>query len=281
MYIPSKLLTAIGLAAALIVSSAAANAAAGPASDAAASADDSGSDVAKKLQNPVSNLISVPIENNFDFGGGANGDRYQYRLQVQPVIPVSISENWNLISRTIFSYVDQTDALGRSHQSGLGDTTESLFLSPKAPTSNGWIWGAGSVLLLPTATDNRLGAEKWGAGPTFVVLKQANGWTYGALVNQIWSIGGPNARGAVSATFLEPFLNYTTQSFTTFGIQTESTYDWQARQWTVPIIATVSKLVKIGGRPISFLVGARYYPDKAAGGPDWGLRTTVTLLFPK
>jgi hypothetical protein len=137
------------------------------------------------------------------------------------------------------------------------------------------------VFLYPSATDDALGAEKWGAGPTAVVLRQDSGWTYGMLANQLWSFAGSSSRAEVNATFLQPFVSYTTKTFTTFGLNTESTYDWSNRQWTVPINLTVSQLLKLGTQPIQFQIGGRYYAERPGGGPDWGLRFTVTLLFPK
>ena len=149
----------------------------GAAEDAKAQA----AELAKKLQNPIASLISVPIQNNFDWGAGPDGDGFQYKVNVQPVIPLTLSEDWNLITRTILPIVYQEDIVGTSSQSGLADTLESFFFSPVQTGQGGWIWGAGPVFLLPTATDDLLGAEKWGAGPTAVVLKQQKGWTYGAL----------------------------------------------------------------------------------------------------
>jgi len=247
-------------------------------------ADDSkaaAAELAKKLQNPVASLIQVPVQNNFDFGAGPSGDGFQYKVNVQPVIPISLNENWNLISRTIVPIVYQENIFGASSQSGLSDTVQSLFFSPKAPTKGGWIWGAGPVLLLPTATDDLLGTEKWGAGPTAVMLKQDGGWTYGALANHLWSYAGESSRADVNATFLQPFVSFTTKKFTTFTLNTESTYDWENSQWTVPLNGIVSQLVKIGGAPLQFSLGARYYAEKPSGGPDWGLRFAVTFLFPK
>jgi len=238
-------------------------------------------ELAKKLQNPVAALISVPIQNNFDFGAGPNSDGFQYKVNIQPVIPISISKDWNVISRTILPVVYQENIIGTSSQSGLSDTTQSLFFSPKEPTRSGWIWGAGPVFLFPTATNDLLGSEKWGAGPTAVVLKQEHGFTYGALVNQIWSFAGASDRANVNSTFLQPFLSYTTKKQTTFTLNTESTYDWDHEQWTVPLNLMVAQLVKIGGAPVQFQVGGRYYAEKPKTGPDWGLRFTVTLLFPK
>ena len=238
-------------------------------------------DLAKTLANPIGALISVPFQSNFDFGGGPAGDGYQFKLNLQPIIPITLNEDWLLISRTILPYVDQQDVIGTTSQSGLADTVQSFFLSPVKPTESGWIWGAGPAMLLPTATDDLLGGEKWGAGPTAVVLKQQNGWTYGALVNHIWSFAGDDARSDVSATYLQPFLSYTTKTSTTFTLNTESTYDWTNSQWTVPLNFMIQQIVKIGDQPIALTVGARYYADKPDGGPDWGLRFALIFLFPR
>jgi hypothetical protein len=252
--------------------------------DAAASGGDAkanAADLAKTLANPIGALISVPFQNNFDFGGGPAGDGFQYKLNLQPIIPFSLNEDWLLISRTILPFVYQENIVGTSSQAGLSDTLQSFFLSPVKPTQGGWIWGAGPALLLPTATDDLLGAEKWGAGPTAVVLKQEKGWTYGALVNHIWSFAGENGRADVNATYLQPFVSFTTKKAMTFTLNTESTYDWQGHQWTVPLNCMVQQLVKIGKQPVALTVGARYYADKPDGGPDWGLRFAVIFLFPK
>jgi len=255
-----------------------------PSSEVGGAGDDekaSAAELAKKLQNPVASLISVPIQNNWDFGiGQANAMRYTANLQ--PVIPISISEDWNLITRTILPIVyAESPVKGGSSKFGLGDTVQSLFFSPKAPTSSGWIWGAGPVLLWPTSTDDALGVGKVGTGPTALLLKQQNGWTYGMLANHIWSYAGQGSTADVNATFLQPFVSFTTKSFTTFGLNTESTYDWENHQWTVPLNLSVSQLVKIGKTPVQFQLGGRYYAEKPDGGPDWGLRFTVTFLFPK
>jgi hypothetical protein len=143
-------------------------------------------ELAKQLQNLVAALISAPLQTNWDFGGGPNDDGFQYKLNIQPVVPISLNEDWNVISRTILPYVYQEDITGVANsESGLSDTVQSFFFSPTKPTACGSIWGAGPVFLLPTATDDQLGTEKWGAGPTAVLLKQLHGWTYGALVNHL------------------------------------------------------------------------------------------------
>jgi len=236
-------------------------------------------ELAKKLQNPVASLISVPIQNNWDFGIG-QASAMRYTANVQPVIPFSLSQDWNLITRTIVPVIyAESPVKGGRDAWGLGDVVQSFFLSPSEPVA-GWIVGAGPALLYPTATDSALGAGKWGAGPTAVVLQQKNGWTYGALANHIWSYEGWG-NNEVNATFLQPFISYTTKKFTTFGFATESTYDWSNHQWTVPLVAQVSQLLKIGNQPVQFTLGAKYYAEKPDGGPDWGLRFAVTLLFPK
>lgn len=243
-----------------------------------ASAEDS---LAIKLQNPIANLISVPFKLNWDTGiGDRNTDMYV--LNIQPVIPISISEETNLIVRTILPIVKkQAPIAGMDDESGVGDTLQSFFFSPKAPTSNGWIWGAGPVMLYPSGGNNAVSGEKWGAGPTAVVLKQENGWTYGALANHVWSFAGKDSRADISNTFLQPFLSYTTSKFTTYGVNTESTYDWENTQWTVPLNLFVSQLTKFGSQTVSFQFTARSYLERPEGGPDWGLSFTTTFLFPK
>ena len=163
--------------------------------------------LAKQLSNPVASLISVPLQYNVDFDIGSE-DGTKQTLNIQPVIPASFSADWNLITRVIVPVIDQDDVFGDSgHQFGLGDTTPTFFFSPKKPTAGGWILGAGPVFLLPTATDELLGTDKWGIGPSALALKQTpTGWTYGALVNHIWSVAGDEDRADISSTFLQPFL---------------------------------------------------------------------------
>jgi len=196
-----------------------------------ASAEPDAAKLAKQLSNPVSSLISVPFQLNFDDNVGPLDEGSRMTLNMQPVIPFSLSEDWNLISRTILPLVYQKDIFsGSGSQSGLGDAVQSLFFSPASPTASGWIWGIGPVLLLPTATDKLLGAKKWGAGPTAVALKQQGSWTLGFLTNHIWSFAGDSDRDNVNSTFLQPFASYTTASAWSFALQTETTYDWENKQ---------------------------------------------------
>ncbi len=237
-------------------------------------------ELAKKLSNPVASLISLPLQSNFDFGMGT-GSGWRFTLNVQPVIPIKLNDKWNLISRTIVPIIHQSNVTGPgTSQSGLGDTTQSLFFSPNKTVP--FIWAIGPVILIPTATDANLGTQKLGFGPTALVLKQKEGWTYGILANHIWSVAGKSTRSRVSSTFLQPFLSYTTKRAWTYAINTESTYDWVSGNWSVPINPLLSKLVRFGHQPMSFGGGVKCWATVPTGGPrNCSLRIVVTALFPK
>jgi hypothetical protein len=245
----------------------------------AAEGTDEQADLAKKLANPIANLVSLPLQSNWDFNNGPE-NATRYTMNVQPVIPFSISKEWSLITRTILPIIyAQSPVKGGESSEGIGDIVQSFFFSPKEPTSGGWIWGVGPVICYPSGSEE-LSTSKWGIGPTAVALKQESGWTYGMLANHIASFAG-SGPNYISATFVQPFLAYTTKTYTTFTVNTESTYNWREEQWIVPINLMVSQLVKIGGVPMSFQAGGRVYADRPDGGPDWGIRFAVTFLFPK
>jgi hypothetical protein len=233
----------------------------------AVSAAEEEADLAKQLQNPVADLISAPIQNNWDFNIGPS-DATRFTANIQPVIPFSLGPDLNLISRTILPVIDmESPAPGIDSASGLGDTVQSFFFSPVKPV-NGWILGAGPVFLLPTATDDLLGSDQFGVGPTVVGLRQSNGWTFGMLANHLWGVEGDDGHPDVNATFLQPFVSYTTKTYTTFTLNTETVYDWTGEQWVVPFNAVVSQLIKIGDQPVQFALGGRYYAEKPNGGPE-------------
>ncbi|MCC6211255.1 MAG: transporter [Burkholderiales bacterium] len=248
-------------------------------------AQDGDAKLAADALNPIANLTSVPFQLNRDHDIGPREEGKKTYLNIQPVIPFSLGADWNLISRTILPVIRQNDlAPGLGTQTGIGDITQSFFFSPKKPTESGWIWGAGPALLLPTGGEH-MTADKWGAGPTAVVLKQEHGWTYGVLANHIWSFAGDgtgNGNGGVSNTYVQPFLSYTNARFTTFGVNTESNYNWKTNDWSVPLNFTVTQLLKVGEQRLTVQGGIRYWastPDRI--GPEkLGFRLAVTFLFP-
>jgi hypothetical protein len=240
--------------------------------------------LAKQLSNPIASLISFPIQMNFDYGQGDDGSGYKFVTNVQPVVPISLSRDWNVISRTILPLTYQSHVADDGRQGGIGDILQSFFFSPKEPTKGGIIWGVGPVILFPSATDSALGSGKWAAGPTFVVLTQKSGWTVGMLANQLWSFAGDSDRAEVNSLFLQPFAAFTTKKAMTFTLNTESTYNWKAPTdaWSVPVNFMVAQLVKVGKQPVSLQAGLRYWAASPANGPSGlGYRFAVILLFPK
>lgn len=236
-------------------------------------------ELAKKLSNPVSNLISVPLQNNYDCCYGQT-DAWRYTLNVQPVVPLALNDDWNVIIRTIVPVIweDQT-VHGGEESFGFGDITQSFFFTPKE-SKNGLVWAVGPAILYPLGNDN-LGTEKWGAGPTALLLKQTDRHTVGILANHIWSVAGQENRDDVSSTFLQPFYSYAYPDSTTISINLESSYDWEHEQWTIPLNAGASRIYKFGNRRVSLAIQGRYYLDRPEGGPEWGMRFVATLLFPK
>lgn len=238
--------------------------------------------LARQLANPVASLISVPFQFNYDRGIGVQENIQRANLNIQPVVPFKLSANWNLISRTILPVVNfQGEAGAETGQLNFGDTVQSLFLSPARPGPGGVIWGVGPVALLPTATGQLSGFHQWGLGPTGVALMQRGHWTVGALANHLWSVANNGSNANVNATFLQPFLAYTTPTAWTLSLNTESTYDWTANRWAVPINLVVTKVTKLGNQLISLGAGVRYWVDGPDSGPHgWGARVVATLLFP-
>jgi hypothetical protein len=247
--------------------------------------DDSGgqadhADLAAQLQNPIADLISVPLQNNFDFGIGQE-DAFRYTLNIQPVIPISLSKNWNLLSRTIVPiiYEEQTLPGGDDH-AGLGDILQSLFFVPAG--SRAITWGVGPALSLPTATSDALGSEQWALGPTAVVLAQPLPWTLGVLANHLWSVAGSDDRADVNATYLQPFASYTTSKATSFTASLEAVHDWEGdNSWSVPAILGVGQVLKIAEQPANVTLAGKYWLAGPDAGPDWGARLVLTLLFPR
>jgi hypothetical protein len=240
--------------------------------------------LAKKLQNPIGDLYSFPFQNNINFNYGPHGGT-QDILNVQPVIPIHVNEDWNVITRTILPLIWQP-SLEPAHTVpfGTGPTTFSAFLSPRNPV-NGWLWGIGPVVQVPTISDKTLGSPVWGGGPTGVLVYMKGPWVAGALVNNVWSFGGTSGRnGSSYNTFLtQPFANYNFGEGWYVGSSPIITANWLVAgnaAWTLPVGANVGRVVKIGGKlPVNFSLGAYYNALRPQFGSTWQLRTQVTLIF--
>lgn len=241
-----------------------------------ASAQEDADALAKALANPVAAMISVPFVVNADFGQGPTGDGVGYTMNIQPVIPFAISDEWSVISRTILP-IKVMHNIFPDDVFGLGDTTQSLFFSP---VGGQLIWGVGPAFLLPTATDPALGTGKWAAGPTGLALVQPGPWTVGVLANHLWSFAGDSSRPDVSSTFIQPFVAYSLGGGRSLNTNIEATYDWVAGQWVAPLNVGYSQVFKSGEQTMSWQLGGKVYLASPPGGPDWGLRTGLTLLFP-
>lgn len=234
----------------------------------ARAATDEAHELAKKLNNPISDLVSVPFQFNWEFGNGPNDDMHHV-ANLQPVVPFHITEHTNLIARLIMPTISTPQS------TVAGDMTFSLFFSPAK--SGGLIWGAGPAALLPRT------GPKWAIGPTAVALKQNGAYTYGVLANQLWSFTGDEQAADLSQFFFQPFFAHTSQKAVTLALQSESTANWNAPEgnvWTVPLIAQVSKMAKFGLFPASYAAGVGFYLDAPTGGPEWKLRSVITVLIP-
>jgi hypothetical protein len=237
-------------------------------------------DLAKQLANPIASLTSVPLQNNFDFNHGANKG-FRYTLNAQPVVPISIGENWNLISRTIVPLAIQHDVVTKgSSQSGLGDVIQSCFFSPKEATKGGLIWGVGPVFLLPTATNNFLGTEKWGVGPTVVALTVKGKLTYGVLANHIISVAGTETRNDVNSSFFQPFFTKSFSKGVTVTIASENTANWETSTLNGLIGVYGNKVTSVGKQLLQLGIGPKLNYDNH-GNYGFGLRANLIFLFPK
>ena len=242
-------------------------------------------ELAKKLSNPVANMISVPFQFNFQFNinsnyGHQNG--YKTLLNIQPVIPVSLTKDFNLINRVILPVINQKDVTGyNEEQTGLGDILYTAFLSPK---DSKMIWGIGPVFSLPTATNDLIGSKKLATGPSAVVLAQPGGWTLGGLFNQLWSVAGSSESPDMSSAFLQPFVSYGFKGGFTAGVSSENLYDWKNKMLVSGLVAfNMSQVFKIAGSQTASiqLSPVVYYANSNVRKPDWGVRAALTFIFPK
>ncbi len=243
---------------------------------------DEAAELAKKLANPIASLISIPFQNNTDYGIGSMGGT-RNTMNFQPVVPIGLSKNLNLITRVVLPIVTQYNITGPGQkQNGLGDAVLSGFFSP-TNTKNGFTWGVGPVLLIPTGTNDFLTAKKFGLGPTAIALHQHNGLTIGALVNQIWSVAGSSSRADLSQFFAQPFLTYNWKSGAGLGGMFEWTQNWKANSSTLWFVPSISGLTSLGKQKVSLAIGPRFNLASPSGSSkaDWGWRAAAIFLFPK
>jgi hypothetical protein len=251
-----------------------------------ARAELSAEELAKLAQNPVGNLVSVPFQNNTNFNTGPRSGT-QNILNIQPVYPIEVNRDWNIITRTIVPLIWQPAfAPDQGDTFGLGDVQFSAFLSPASPGPGGLIWGAGAILQAPTNTDDVLGNRNWGLGPTAVVLKLEKGspWVYGVLVNNVWSLSSDKQGGRYNNFLLQPFLNYNFPGGLYLTTSPIVTANWEAdssERWTVPLGGGVGKIFHLGKLPVNTQVGAYYNVVHPDNGANWQLRVQVQLMFPK
>lgn len=255
------------------------------------SAQQSEGDLQAAAQNPVANLISVPFQNNTLFGVGPN-DEIVNVLNIQPVIPFRLSEDINVITRTIapLIYVPETvegldvlpQGVGEGTSFGLGDINFTAFLSPAKPGKV--VWGVGPTITLPTATDSLLGSEKLSLGPSAVLLVQPKPWTIGILARQLWSVAGDSDRAEVSQFLAQPFVNYNLDDGWYLASAPVVTANWNAdsgERWTIPVGGGIGKLFRLGKLPVNASLQSYYNVEHPKFGPDWSARFQVQFLFPK
>jgi len=251
----------------------------------AAHAELSREELAKLAQNPDGNLVSVPFQNNTNFGVGPLGGT-QNVLNIQPVIPFELNADYNLITRTIVPLIWQPAfAPGEGSRFSLRDVQLSGFVSPSMPGPGGLIWGAGAIVQMPTDT-NELGNKNWGLGPTAVVLRLQPGdpWVYGVLVNNVWSLSSSGRGGSYNNFLLQPFVNYNFPGGTYVNSVPIITANWDAaggQKWTVPLGLGVGHIFHLGKLPVNAQIAAYYNVVKPDFGANWQLRTQVQFMFPK
>ena len=254
----------------------------------AAIADTDVADAARLTQNPVADVISVPFENNTTLNVGPERSSLN-NLLIQPIVPVSLSEKWMVVTRSILPVISSpTPVSGEDRINGLGDLVFTAFLSPAHPGD--WLWGVGPAIEVPTHTDKALGNTNWGIGPSFAVLHldKASPWVYGVLVNNIWSVGTANANSSNSQAYnkglVQPFIYYNMPSGWFLVSSPTWTVDWKARgsqQWTVPIGGGVGKIVHWDRLPVNLSSQVFYNVAAPTGGGNWTIRAQVQLLFQK
>lgn len=241
-------------------------------------------DIAKKLANPIANMISVPLQYQFSRGVGANQGGSEQTLLFQPVAPFDLGGGDVFIVRPIVAGAREINVQNGSGKSfsgyGVASVTLESFYAPN--TNSSWIWGIGPYAQSPSGNSGNFGSQQTGVGVTGVVLNRDGPWTYGLLGYQSWSAGGNPAFGTQNNLYGQPFLAYTTKDAWTYTANMEALYNYDARRTSNPLYLGASKLIVIDGVPFSFGAGPMYYMSNTPGGPSgWGARATATLVILK
>lgn len=237
--------------------------------------------LAKKIENPLAKYIIIPLQTNLDFGIGPKRATL-VTTAVKPSIPFSLNDDWDLLVRTTIPFIYAEGIVrGAPDTTGMGDVTQSFYLTPATVEHQGWIWGLGPIFNYSTAADAALGRKKFSLGPTAALLRQRGPWTCGAIAAHLWSAESTDHRADVNVSTIEPFVAYTTKTATSFVLNSLSRHDWRKSQWIVPLNASVKQLLRIYKQPIGLALGGTYYAEKPTGAADWGLNFTITFVFSK
>jgi len=234
-------------------------------------------ELAQDLSTILTNFISLPFQFNYNYHINIFKTGHQTYLNFQPVIPIPITNDWSVISRTILPIVDQVNVLpGSGTQRGLSDALQSFFLVPRIQNL---VLGIGPAISVPVASDPLLGSERWDLGPTALIAKITGPWTFGFLGYQIWSVSR-NSRTPHSLSFFQPFVSYTTPTAWTFTVNSETSYDWKGNNVSVPFNFVSTKLFFLNKQPLNIGGGLRYWAKTPeTGAKDFGIRLVVTFLF--
>ncbi len=237
----------------------------------------------QKLANPLAALASFGMTSDFDYHVGPEEAGHRHTSTLQVTLPLSLGENWNVVSKTITPFVYQEEIFpGADTQFGVGDLTQVVYLAAVQPGRRGWVAGAGPLLRIPSSSDELLSSEKWSLGPSLALVRQHDDVTLGLIGGHVWSVAGDEDRPDISVTTLEPFITWRTEGLWNLSLRTTASYNHKEDEWTVPLILSVEKLASFLTRPVTITFGLRYWAEGPDAAPhDFGFRFGVTLVLQK
>ncbi len=237
--------------------------------------------MAEEVANPLTEVTFFPVRMNYARDVGPL-DGTLTSINVQPLTSFNLNENWNLLSRTIIPFLYEDDVLAdSSSSSGLGDITQSFFLSPEIASKDDWAWGVGAIVSLPTASKDEFGVDHFAAGPTAIAVKETGRWVFGGLVSYSRSIDRGDGDPKVDAFFVQPFVDYTTDNAVLFELTSEASFDREEDEWSIPLEFTVNKFFEVGNFVMAVGGGPRYWIESPDSGPEgWGVNFSVYFFLP-